>query len=257
MTPTPCEQIAESMGALFECSYVNGYTRIRTPYLYPDGDVIDLFYIESGSVPFLTDLGETLGWLRTQTVSDRKTTRQRQYVEDICLTHGVELYKGMLTARVRSEEGLADAVARLSQAALRVADLWLTFRGRTTASINDEIEDFLAGREVEFDRREKLPGRSGRIWTVDFHTRVPDTSSLLYVLSTGSRATARSMVEHVATAWYDLSNYKLGAEPLQFVSLFDDELDVWTPDEFELLGELSAVTYWSQKDELTEVLLGQ
>ena len=31
------------MGELFTCAPLNGYTRIRTPFLYPDGDVIDLF----------------------------------------------------------------------------------------------------------------------------------------------------------------------------------------------------------------------
>lgn len=44
MIYSPCQAIAETLGDLFFCTEVMGYTRIRTPYLYPDGDVIDLFY---------------------------------------------------------------------------------------------------------------------------------------------------------------------------------------------------------------------
>lgn len=255
MTPTPCEQIVQGMGELFECSKIDGYTRIRTPYLYPDGDVIDLYLTEDDGTSTLTDLGETLGWLRSQTVSDRKTTRQRRLIEEVCLTHGVELYKGMLVVRARGEEDLGSAVTRLSQAALGVADLWTTFRGYSAASVSDDVEEFLVARRIGFDRREKLVGRSQRIYTVDFHTRTPQRSALVNVLSTGSRATARRLVEHNVTVWHDLNHLKLGAEPLRFVSLFDDELDVWTPEDFRLVEDLSEVAYWSQKDDFTEMLV--
>ena len=43
-----------------------GYTRIRTPFTYPDGDVIDLFYQihDDGNVT-LSDRGETMRWLES------------------------------------------------------------------------------------------------------------------------------------------------------------------------------------------------
>jgi len=255
MNPTPCDHIAENMGELFECAPLNGYTRIRTPYLYPDGDVIDLFFSEVGGVPpTLTDLGETLGWLRTQTVSERKTDRQRRLIEDVCLTHGVELYKGMLMVRVRDLGGIAEAVSRLSQAALRVSDLWFTFRNQAAASINDEVEEFLAAREIGFERGERLVGRSGRAWRVDFHTRTAEKSTLVNVLSTGSRPSARRLAEHTLATWHDLSNLLIGPESLRFVSLFDDALDVWAPEDFSLVEDVSEVAYWSRKDEFAELL---
>ncbi|QIN77539.1 DUF1828 domain-containing protein [Rubrobacter marinus] len=256
MTLTPCEQIGKGMGELFECSPMEGYTRIRTPYLYPDGDVIDLYLTDHSDPPALTDLGETLTWLQAQTVATRKTARQQRLIEDICLTHGVEFFRGMLVVRVRKPEGFADAATRLSQAILSVADLWFTFRGRTAASINDDVEEFLTGRQIGFERNEKVVGRSGRVWTVDFHTRTPQRSALIYVLSTGSRATSRRLVEHTLATWYDLNNLQVGPEALRFVSLFDDELDVWTPEDFGLLEDLSEVAYWSRKDEFVELLTG-
>ncbi|MGH7928243.1 MAG: DUF1828 domain-containing protein, partial [Candidatus Binatia bacterium] len=68
MNTLPCKQIEEKIGELFTCSEVNGYVRIRTPYLYPDGDVIDLFFSEKNGSYTLTDLGETLGWLKMQSL---------------------------------------------------------------------------------------------------------------------------------------------------------------------------------------------
>lgn len=252
--PTPCDYIAENMGELFECLPVNGRTRIRTPYLYPDGDVIDVFLMEDDFPTTLTDFGDTLGWLWTQTVSSRRTSRQQRLIEDVCLTHGVELYRGMLMVRVRRREMLPEAVVRLSQAALRVSDLWFTFRSQTTASINDEVEEFLLDRDIRFDRGERLVGRSGRTWSVDFHTRTAERSALVNVLSTGSNASARRMAEHTLATWHDLSNLRIAIEGMRFVSLFDDELDIWTPEDFGLVEQVSEVAYWSRKDEFAELI---
>jgi hypothetical protein len=253
--PVPCDYIAENMGELFECSPVNGHTRIRTPYLYPDGDVIDVFMVNDRYPTTLTDFGDTLGWLWTQTVANRRTNRQQRLIQDVCLTHGVELYRGMLTVRVNGPAELSEAVTRLSQAALRVSDLWFTFRSRTAASINEEVEEFLTGREIGFDRGERFVGRSGRTWRVDFHTRTLERSALVNVLSTGSRQAARRIAEHTVATWHDLSNYRLGREQVRFISLFDDDLDVWTPEDFILVEDLSDVAFWSRKDEFAELLV--
>ena len=89
---SPCALIAQQVGELFVCTPHDKYTGIRTPYLYPDGDVIDLFLRESNGSLTLTDLGETLRWFRMQTTSMRRSPKQSQVIEDICLNHGVELF---------------------------------------------------------------------------------------------------------------------------------------------------------------------
>jgi len=251
---SPCQLIADQIGALFVCTPHDRYTRIRTPYLYPDGDVIDLFLREQDGVLTLTDLGETLRWFRLQTTSPKRSPKQRQMIEDVCLNHGVELFKGMLVARVSRPEALASTVMRMSQAALRVSDLWFSLQNRAVESITDEVAEFLSEHEIRYERAEKIPGRSGRIWAVDFHTWTPRRSSLVYVLSTGSRASAKSVVEHVVASWYDLSHMKVGVQALSFVSLFDDTLDVWAEQDLRLAGDLSEVARWSRPDEFEAML---
>lgn len=248
------EQFAEGLSQLFVCSKHGEYQRIRTPYLYPDGDNIDVFCKPQSDVVLVSDLGETTRWLRMQTVSPRRSPKQKALIEDACLTHGVEFYKGTLLARCRPNDQLTAVAFRVAQAALRVSDLWFTFRTRSVESVTDEVADFLSEREFQYERGEKLAGRSGRTWTPDFHVRAVRRSSLVYVLSTGSRSAARSLVHVVHTAFFDLNHLAAGPEALKFVSLFDDTTDVWSDEDFRLAEQLSTVTRWSQPDTFTEVL---
>jgi hypothetical protein len=249
---TPCERL-QVLSEMFNCTEINNNTRIRTPYLYPDGDVIDLYLTMEGSQAVLTDFGESLSWLKSQTVSRKKSVKQRQLLNDICLTYGVELYHGSLTLRVNDVDNFALLVTRISQAALSVADLWFTFRSRLIESVTDEVQDFLSEREIAYERNEPFAGRSGKVYRIDFHTRTPARTSLVNVLSSGSQAAASRIVDHVVTGWYDLNHLKVGQQ-LRFVSLFDDTVDIWTPENIRLVSELSDVAYWSQPDDFQGLL---
>jgi hypothetical protein len=249
MSAEPCELIRETIGEIFTCAQVNEYTRIRTPFLYPDGDVIDVFLKNKGGVLTLTDLGESLRWLKMQSLSPRRSPRRQKLIQDVCLTHGLEFFHGMLVLRVAAGESLASATTRIAQGALRVADVWFTMRTRSVESVNDEVEDLLKEKSIPFERGEELIGRSGKAWRIDFHTRTPRRSSLVSVLSTGSRSASKAIAEHVLATWYDLSNLKVGPEALQFISLFDDTADVWSSSDIHLLAELSEIARWSKPEE--------
>ena len=142
------QDLQREIGALFSCSEHGEYQRIRTPYLYPDGDNIDLFCRVVDDVVTVSDLAETTGWLRMQSLAMRRSPKQRRLIEDTCVTHGIELYRGMLQARCRRGDELASVVTRVAQAALRVSDLWFTFRSQAVQSITDEVADFLDDREL-------------------------------------------------------------------------------------------------------------
>ncbi len=251
---SPCTEISSQLSALFVCSPHDSRVRVRTPFLYPDGDVIDLYYSTNGDVRTLTDLGETVRWLRMQTLALRRSPKQRQMIDDVLMNHSVEFFKGMLIVRLGAADRLADAVLRLGQACLRVADLWFTLRTRAVESVTEEVADYLTEKSIPFDRAKKLVGRSGREWTADFHVRTPDASSLVCVLSTGSRAAGRKIAEHVLATWYDLNALSVGPQPLRFLSLFDDTMDVWQPEDFSLVESVSDVARWSRPDEFEGML---
>ena len=200
---TPCEKIARTVNELFICSPVNGYQQIRTPFLYPDGDIIDLYLATNGQQVTLTDLGETTRWLRVQSLSQKRSVKQKQMIEDICLNHGIEFFRGMLSLRVNETDDMALVVTRLAQAAIRVSDLSFTFRQRVAETVSDEVSDLLSECLIPFDRGEPLAGRSGKVWRIDFHVRAPQRSSLVNVLSTASKGTVRGIVDHTVATWFD------------------------------------------------------
>lgn len=117
----------DQLGSLFQISDFPPFTRIRTPFLYPDGDVLDVFVKTSNGLVIVTDLGGTLGWLWTQNPTNL-TPKQQELVADVCKTHGVERLGGLGGMLYTQGQSLADAVMRVAQASMRVSDLWFSFR---------------------------------------------------------------------------------------------------------------------------------
>lgn len=242
------------MGEQFSCSTVNGFVRIRTPYLYPDGDFIDLYLKKKEDDYILTDLGETLRWLRMQTVSIKRTEKQEELIRDTLSTFKVEKYRGMLILRFSKKEEIAAAVTDLSQAVFRISDIWFTFKTKTFKSIVDKVAKFLGEQNIKFETNKQFDGLSGRKRKVDFYIKSTDHESLIDVLSTASKSSANTRSDSVYTVWSDLSYLQENSGHSKFISLFDDYVDIWTPENFRLLEEVSTVAYWSRKEEFKDML---
>lgn len=120
--------LIRDIAALFSCSPQGDYFRIRTPFLYPDCDVIDLFCKPEGDFMLVSDLGETTGWLWMNAVGEPRTAQQEALISGACRTHGVKYHQNAILAQCDSEDMLAEAVMRVGQACVRVSDLLYTFR---------------------------------------------------------------------------------------------------------------------------------
>lgn len=249
-----CDEIERWLAAQFRCYDEGDRIRIETPYVYPDGDVVDIFAVNEGTALRLTDLGETNRWLWLQTPSVRRSPRQRSLINDICDNHGVTYQSGELQVLVTDSHEVAKAVTNLAQAILNMADIYFVFRSQGGQSIKEDVAEFLADAlgANRIKRDQEFRGRSNRAWVVDFVTKSPKRDSLIQVLYGGSKATARRSVERALSMWYDLQAYK--STGLQFVSLFDDTVDVWAEEDFNLVDGLSEVAYWSRPTHLIELV---
>ncbi len=119
-----CAYVSPVLPSLFECAPAPSEgVRVRTPLLYPDGGVVDVFVLERGDSYVVTDYGEALGWLRQRSVSNRLTKDQQSMVDDVCHTLRLELIQGQLTRRGVGMNGLANAIVEVAQASVRVADV--------------------------------------------------------------------------------------------------------------------------------------
>lgn len=249
-----CKDLRAGVGPLFTCSEQGEYVQIHTPYLFPDGDYIDVFCRIEGDVITVTDLAEATGWLSMQSEALRRSSIQDRLIKDVCMTLSIDFYRGMLQARCQSRDQLAKTVIRVAQGALRVSDLWFTLRTRAVQSMTDDVADFLTEREFRFDRPQKLIGRSGHTRTIDFQVQTKIRSTLVQVLSTANRAAAHRLSEHVLAVWHDLHHLVKTPTAPTFVSLFDDSFDVWDDEDFRLVESVSTVSRWSQPDEFAAVL---
>ena len=250
-----CGEVREGLSALYECSPApRDGVRVRTPMMYPDGDIVDIFVLERDGSYTLTDFGETLAWLRMQSISSRRTSRQIRLIDDVCQTLGVELSRGQLVLRSIGAAELSEAVVRLAQAAVRVSDIWFTLRNRSFYSASEEVGEWLIEKHIKFDQGVRQTGRSGRDWSIDFRTYAAEHTSLVFLLSTGSHNAARRITEHVVAGCVDLSHLRSGQPPVAFVSLFDDSSDVWRHEDFRMVESLSEVAMWSRPDEFEAIL---
>ena len=250
-----CASVGRTLPPLFVCSPApNEGVRVRTPLLYPDGGVVDVFILERGSVFTVTDFGDALGWLGLQSISRRRSRRQDMLVQDVCRTLRIELFNDQLVLRSIKQDGLGEAALRIAQAVVRVSDLWFTLRSQSFQATEDEVDEWLSEKQIPFQRQVTKPGRSAREWTVNFETQTDNRTSLIFLLSTGSRGAVRRITEHVLAACVDLSHLRTGQRNLAFVSLFDDMVDVWRPEDFQLVEEHSEIARWSVPDELEQML---
>ena len=250
-----CGALREGLPDLYGCAPApRDGVRVRTPMLYPDGGVVDVFVLEQDGTYVLTDFGDTLGWLRMQTINPRRTSKQKQLINDACHTLGVEFYRGQLVLRSKSTADLGETVTRLAQAAVRVSDIWFTLRSRSFDFTGEEVSEWLSERSIEFRQSVRHVGRSTRVWTVDFQTYAADRTSLVFLLSAGSRSAARRTTEHVLAGCHDLFHLTVESPQRQFVSLFDDVSDIWQPEDFQILSDISEIALWSQPDEFETIL---
>ena len=250
-----CASIATTLPPLFACSPApEEGVRVRTPMLYPDGGVVDVFVLERGFSYTITDFGEALAWLGLQSDSRYRLPRQQALIDDVCQTLRIELFHGQLVLRGVMNDDLAESILRVAQAAVRVSDVWFTLRSQALQTTAEEVVEWLSERQIHYERGSGRQGRSMRYWTVDFEIWSETRTSLVFLLNTGSRGAARRITEHVLAGCVDLSHLKVSEPSLTFVSLFDDTQDVWGPEDFGLLEEHSLVARWSRPDEFEHIL---
>ena len=106
----------------FECSPApQEGVRVRTPLMYPDGDIVDVFVLERDDGYMVTDFGDALGWLHVQSESMQQSQEQRLMIEDLCRTLGIELHSGQLVLRSDSDDALEKTVLRVAEAVASVS----------------------------------------------------------------------------------------------------------------------------------------
>lgn len=258
------EHLALSLPELFRCDdFGNDRFRVRTPLLFPNGDVIDVFIAKIADSFTVTDYGDAADWLDTRTTLRRRSPKQRGLIEDTCEMLGIGLEDEQMVLREVTWGSLVDSVVRIAQAEARVGDVWFTTRqaaqdvsvprSAADGTVN-EVAAWLRQRNLSVETKVEATGSSRRTWAVDFKASSPTKESLVFVLSAAGKQSARNRLYEVAAACLDLGRGQEKVEQLTFISLFDDTSDMWSQEDFDLLRLESNVARWSRPSELEELL---
>jgi hypothetical protein len=237
-----------------------GVLRMSTPFLYPNGESIDVF-IDSDKQLWedfcLSDRGQTALYLRNAQVFLDTTARRRELVNDILRESGVKLNGLQLTIRPRTHEPkeISDAIFRLSQMCVRISDLATHQRLRSSNPFRDDVEDFLEANNFRYTPDVKLPPVFGkRDIRMDFEVRSGNRSSYVNVLAAMNDASAHSSANEITIKLTDL---KLSDQVIlhKFVTVYNSASNAIRIEDIERLGTLSStVSYPEERDSLLSIL---
>lgn len=230
-----------------------GYIRLETVFRYPDGSSIDVFLAPQNLLPGhrLTDLAQTTAWLLDVQVKPWLSKKRRMFVEDAIRTLGVAQKGGELFVDVSELSQIADAVTRLGQACLRVADLLFTRRASLQTSFAEDIEEVLADADLPYESAVDIEGRYGRVVRVDFSVQGARARSLVLGLSSHNASAAHTAANEIFRKWHDLREPQ---RTEQRVTLFDDRSNAYRDDDLKRLEEVSVIVPFSDREGVRELL---
>lgn len=252
-------QYVQGFSLVEQCDVTNnGMLRISTPFNYPNGSQIDLFLENTRSLYpdyVLSDYGQTADYLADTYIKFWISKKRRQLVDDICRILDVELYVNRFQIRIGHENlgELPNAMVRLAQACIRVADLTFVQRLQLIGTFQEDVEEFIAGIELPYESDIVLTGRFEREVKVDFRVKGQRTDSLIQTISTPNYTNAHQRSLEVFSRWYDLTDYR---DNNQFVTLYDTSNDIFQPADLGRLHDVSLVFgYPDEKAQLQAVLV--
>lgn len=235
-----------------------GHLRLETKFLYPDRSSVDLFVVNApqqtllAAPPLLSDLGQTTSWLADLQVKPWQSKKRQRFLEDAIYVLGVRQNGGALeTTFEANHDALEDAVIRLGQACVRVADLSFTRRSSLQTSATDEVEELLADADLPYQTNAPLQGRHNNIVVVDFLVEGRRRKSALLTLAAQSQASAHTLANEVFRKHYDLDTPERGE---QRVTVFDDRLDVYRTDDLDRLRDVCEVVPLSARQDVVALL---
>jgi len=233
----------------------DGHVRLETAFLYPDGASVDVFVENERTLlldQVLSDFGQTTQWLLDVQVKPWLSKKRQRFVEDAIRIYGVTQKGGAFTTPLDSEySNLVDAVIRLGQACVRVADLTYTRRTSAQPRVAEELEEVLADAELDYDPSVELVGRYGKPVLVDFLVRGRRTRSAVLTWSAPNASTAHLIANETFRRWYDLSVPERSEER---VTVLDDRFDSYRDDDVQRLQDVSTIVNLTDQRTLVDLL---
>lgn len=143
-------------------------TRITTPFLDSDNDLIEIYIDYKGSDNYyLTDDGTTLIDLAMKGVSFDNSSKRIEKLNKIVADHGVSIKSNSLFT-VSNKKELPLKLFFLSQAIQKVSDLYVLNKPSIVNIFNDDVKLFFDKNEIRYTEDVVLMGKSNLGTKYDF-----------------------------------------------------------------------------------------
>lgn len=247
------EALLRVLSGNFVCREQDGAAWVITPYRLPDGDLIELVVTSDDFGQFtISDAGETARYLANHGFDPTATPRGKRILEAIVARTGVEpvLPEVRKTAALSQ---LGEAVFDVILACLALGDTLYLSRAYRASRFVEEVARALMEARLKWTRNKDVVGASGRPYRVHFALTVyddgvPSGEALLHTLTAREAAGAKPAVDAVTRMWFDIGNGMWRG------TVLDDRFFGWPTEDIRLLGRLSKVYLWSEREELLREL---
>ena len=239
------QEYLSGFSLIYQCDVVkNGALRIATPFTYPNGSHIDLFFTRKAGLFntfILSDYGQTFYYLLDTGFNLWATKKRRQFVTDICYNLNIHYIQNMFEVEILETElsNLSDFIVRLTQACIRITDLSFTQRLQTYGTFDAEVEEFIALTELDYETEPTdLIGIYDKPVKVDFRVQGVRTNSLIQTWSPRNPTISHTSSNEIFRRWHDLNNYR---QTSQFITVVDETDSTYRSDDLSILYEYSTV----------------
>jgi len=230
--------------------------RVQTQFRYPGGEYVELFYQDGLNGIEFTDFGQTMSQLLSLGVDVDTSARRQTYVKDVCDQLKIARRGAELMVAIEGDDDAAtfDAFIRIGQGCVKVADLYLTHRGRLLSAFADDLVEGLESLGLPVDQGVEVPGRGGRQVTLDYLVDGPNHPTAILALTATNAARAHHVASDAFTKWYDLSEHQPN---FKFVTVLDSRrVDQFREADIDRLEVYSSVLEFpEQADELRDIVM--
>ena len=218
----------------------SGYEIIRTPFLYPDRDHVELFMRETNDGQLLvSDLGQTVMKISEYGFILRNSPRRRAMVFQITSSLGVRFENGSLLITTPLAQA-GHSIWQIIMAIQRLADLVFTVGSYVRATFGDQFENFVAAIGIAYRRGVQIDLSNSYRFIADFTV---NGGKIVQLLSANSIGYARERVNKV---YVDFSEMNIASDTREKVAVVVDSQPIWSQELLLPLGhQTSHVLYWS------------
>lgn len=193
-----------------------------------------------------------MSWLADVQVRPWQSKKRQRFLEDTLHVLEITQNGGALeTSFNLDRDSLEDAVIRLGQACVRVADLCFTRRANLQVNATEEVEELISDAELQYETNAPLVGRHGSVIVVDFLVAGRRQKSAVLTLAAQYPGSAHSSANEVFRKLYDLDAPERSE---QRVTVYDDRYDVYRDDDLRRIRDLSELVPLSAQQDVVALL---